>query len=84
MQNINDFNQLIEFKIYDDVYLKDLNIKGYIDAITYDSYRVRIPGGYEWVRKGDINIIHANELQPDHENKNIEVNKNKTDLRYLG
>lgn len=74
-----DLNNVRQFRLYDKVTLTYLNKSGYIDAITHDSYRVRTNDGYEWIRKGDTSMNHADEIN----DKSIQKHK-KFDTSYLG
>ena len=80
MNDLWDFNNKTPFKLYDKVVITYLDKSGYIDAITGDSYRVRTVDGYEWIRRGDTNMIH------DDENDNIksDLKHNKFNANYLG
>lgn len=73
-------NNKRDFKLYDKVMLTYLNRSGYIDAITGDSYRVRTADGYEWIRKGDTDMIHADE----NDNNKSRQKYDKFNTNYLG
>lgn len=81
MNDLCNFNNKIPFKLYDKVVITYLDKSGYIDAITGDSYRVRTEDGYEWIHKGSIGLVHAD----DKDNNNESMQKHmKLNTNYLG
>jgi hypothetical protein len=63
-KNLWDPDSAEEFKLFDEVIISEIS-RGYIDAITYDRYRIRLQnGGYEWVFRSYNGLIHADKERP--------------------